>query len=633
MFGQGSKKGYTGKGKKGASSWWGDTRGPKGGKGSYWNEPAADWGWGYAADTEDNKPQWTRRLLGRESMVKKLLRPYASGSGDVLYSNGDDLALLQKASLRQILTPEISEMSRRPAYGVSMMGNSVLALARALKTADAVHARLEVKQLLASTEGKEFLAAVGDLQYEAAKFDPAAKEKSFATVLQFLKQHKDLLYEKLPHVAVAAAREYMGSLQALDALVKADALKAWSQQVPDEEFVQKALDEFRQVAKPTAKAAAQFLTKAYKARRKQEAAWKLSGAEIRGDDSSEEEPRRRPNRRKQKSDSSEAGEASSEEAPKKKKKAPEQKKAKKTREEHSDDRSISEASAAKQTKAARKRRPETKPEEPSEESETNPAATILKRKKKEDSKGSDGEGSDDKPRRGRAPERSSRAAQKEKKKKEEGRRRESTGAAGDRSKTRRQRGSSDVKREEESEDAVKEMEGASEVGSAEPAERAEEPSKKRLALKRARDGDGKKSKKKQKKGRASTSRDSEEAKKDKAAQARAEKARRAEEARTAAFTEWRQSDAQISEAALQGLLQQIGEEPQGTFQVQQLQAALALVPEALRPGSLPNLSVAEDMTSNREARDFIQQLLNTAQEVVSFYEAQQKQGSQASAAS
>ena len=632
MFGQGSKKGYTGKGKKGASSWWGETRGAKGGKGWSWNEPAADWASGYAADTEDNRPQWTRRLLGRESMVKKLLRPYASGSGDVLYSNGDDLALLQKASLRQILTPEISEMSRRPAYGVSMMGNSVLALARSLKTADAVHARLEVKQLLASTDGKEFLTAVGDLQYEAAKFDPAAKEKSFATVLEFLKHHKDLLYEQLPHVAVAAAREYMGSLQALEALVKADALKAWSQQVPDEEFVQKALDEFRQVAKPTTKAAAQFLTKAYKARRKQEAAWKLSGVEIRGDDSSEEEPRRKPSRRKQKSDSGDAGEASSEEAPKKRKKttAPEQKKVKKAREEHSHVRSSSEASAAKRKQAARKRRPETKPEEPSGESETEPAASTLKGKKKKDSEKSDGEGSDDKPRRGRAPERSSRAAQK--KKREEGRH-GSTGAAGDRSKTRRERGASDVKREEESEDAKKEMGGASEADSAEPAQRANKEESLKSRLHQATNGDGKKSRKKKRKGKASTSGDSEETNKDKTAQARAEKARRAEEARTAAFTEWRQSDAQISEAALQGLLQQIGEEPQGTFQVQQLQAALALVPGALRPGSLPDLGGAEDMTSNREARDFIQQLLGTAQEVVSFYEAQQKQGSQASAAS
>ena len=61
-------------------------------------------------------------VLCLRAMVKKVLRPYAAGSGKVLYSNGDDLALLQKESLRNFLTADVSEISRRSADGWSMMG-------------------------------------------------------------------------------------------------------------------------------------------------------------------------------------------------------------------------------------------------------------------------------------------------------------------------------------------------------------------------------------------------------------------------------------------------------------------------------------------------------------------------------
>ena len=73
-----------------------------------WGEPAAAEG----PATEGDPGRLNRRLLARDCVVKKILRPYAAADGRVLYGESADEELLNKASLRSILTAEVSELSR-----------------------------------------------------------------------------------------------------------------------------------------------------------------------------------------------------------------------------------------------------------------------------------------------------------------------------------------------------------------------------------------------------------------------------------------------------------------------------------------------------------------------------------------
>lgn len=598
MFGQGGKKGGFGKGKKGAS-WWGDSAVAKGGKTSSWSEPGPDWsatGTWRPAETEE-KSGWTRRLLGRESMVKKILRPYAAGSGEVLYSNGDDLALLQKESLRKLLTADVSEISRRPAYGWSMMGNSVLALSRSLKETETVQARKQVSELLGTGTGKEFLRALSDLQYEAAKFDPATKQKSFAVVLDFLKKNKKVLYEHLSQVALAGAREYMGALQALDALIKADALKAWAQQIPDEEYLQASLDEFRQVAKPSATEAASFLVKAYKARRRQEAAWKQSGVEFRGDDSSDEADKpKRAGRKKRAPSTGSDEEPSGDSSPKRKAKKTARRKQKASKVDSEEAGPLSGESSSVSKRKFKKRKKEAKPE-PLSGGEAASKPTASKRKDRDELE--DGK---------RA---SAERSRKDERRKEGDRRRKASP-----SKKKKKRSISQKTGEDD-----QSMVGSEEVARKRPKRGAAKDVKSETD---ASEHDKKNTRKR--KGAAENA--GMEVEKEPA-----EEAANKEEERTALFTEWRQSDVQIAQAALEGLLANIGKEPGGKFEVGHLQTALALVPEVLRPPSLPDLTAEGDMMSNGAARSFVRELVSIARDVVNFYEAQQRVGSQGSAPS
>ena len=133
-----------GKGKAGTGgTWWGGGGCMGKGKGTK--------GYGYG-DREAWNPAWsplqhqapppgyecegrtsTRRLLGRDSMAKKFLRPYAASSGDFLYGDGTDMETLAKTCLRQLLTTEVSELSRRPAYGFSMLSTTLRAFVAGLR--------------------------------------------------------------------------------------------------------------------------------------------------------------------------------------------------------------------------------------------------------------------------------------------------------------------------------------------------------------------------------------------------------------------------------------------------------------------------------------------------------------------
>ena len=596
MFGgRGSSKGAGKGGKKGQAAWYGTEtwKGGSGGGKSGWSDRSGDWGassWRTNASSEvEEKTAWTRRLVGRESLVKKLLRPYAQAGGQMLYSNGDDLALLQKASIRKLLTADVSEMSRRPAYGVSMMGGTVATFSTALTDEKVAEARQKINELFGTKEGKGFLEACSSLDFETSKFDPESKKKCFAKVFAFLKEHKELLYKQLPRVAVAAAKEY-AALHALDALVKADALKAWAQQIPEEEFIQDALDEFRQKSKPSADTAANFLVKAYKARRKQEADWKSSGLAFRGDDSSEE-PRRKSGRKNRKESSgSESSEGSSSAPRKAKRKEPEEAKAKRSKKKETDSGSRSESpkrkkAGGKEDSAARR----TKKNKNRSRSEASASPLVSKKEVAEET---DAEV--------KAEESSGERASLRKSKKEEGHRAGRTVTSvvlKDKKEKEKTRHRDEAKMSENKHKKLKDAEDAAE-------------------------------KKHKKRKRSSASHGSSKEKK-RAVEAAT---RRAEEARSAAFTAWRQSDAQTTESALEGLVTEVGNEEEGLFPVSQLAAALHTVPEELRPAALPDLSEAAGaMVSSKDARSFLQQLLDATHAVVAFYEEQQAAGARSSA--
>ena len=88
--------------------------------------------------------------------------------------------------------------------------------------------------------------------------------------------------------------------------VKANAMAAWAEQVPDEEHLQPYLDAFRG-SKVSAQKAAEFLVGAYKARKKFEASWKRSSGAVWGDDSDDapEKPKHHKRKPETSDDSSE----------------------------------------------------------------------------------------------------------------------------------------------------------------------------------------------------------------------------------------------------------------------------------------------------------------------------------------
>ena len=190
--------------------------------------------------------------------------------------------------MRTWLTADTSELSRRPAYGFSMMASSVKVLGKQLGNEKARDSEARLTALLGTSAGKQFLDHMTELEFEKAKTNPRACHAAFVNVLTFFKHHKKELYEHLAVVAAHGASLYLGGLHALDGLVKADALNAWAAQVPPDEYNQKALDAFRSRGSEISSAAT-FLVDMYNARKKSESAWKRTG-EVRGDDSDNEAP-------------------------------------------------------------------------------------------------------------------------------------------------------------------------------------------------------------------------------------------------------------------------------------------------------------------------------------------------------
>eukprot|EP00973_Karenia_brevis_P024363 3359983-Karenia_brevis.AAC.1 len=137
-----SQKGYRSEGKKGGGKY--NEKSSKGGKGkkgksqgSEWTQwtgkgnsynqwtPQSSWGeeeWQEQTVLENGEEveKFVGRLQNKDNIVYKFHRPFPQPDGSVLYSDGDDKALLSKQGLRATISPKNSEISRRPAFGWSM---------------------------------------------------------------------------------------------------------------------------------------------------------------------------------------------------------------------------------------------------------------------------------------------------------------------------------------------------------------------------------------------------------------------------------------------------------------------------------------------------------------------------------
>ncbi len=388
MFGK-ARSGHKGKSpSKGKQQQKGYYKGQEKGAWTAGQEAASGWRGGWheggapAAAEPTAEGGMSRRILAPDAFVKKFLRPYAAADGRVLYGEGSDQDLLQKAQLRALLTPEVSELSRRPCWGMSMAGKSVAGLGVALAIKQGDEARNKLAELLRKEKGQEFLEALDDLDYERHKFAPEDLESKFEAVLAYCKGEKAKLHDLLPQVAAAAAREYVGAMHALDLVVKANALAAWAEQIPDEERLQPYLDAFRD-SKVSARKAAEFLVGAYKARKKLEASWKRSAGAVWGDDS--DDAPEGPRRSKRKANSTD----SSSEATKKKKNGKKDKtKKKKTSSSPSGSSAEEKKKNNKKVKKEKKRKSSSsensKPEEKADSEE--PKDKDDRKKKEEKSK-------------------------------------------------------------------------------------------------------------------------------------------------------------------------------------------------------------------------------------------------------
>ena len=73
------------------------------------------------ADDGEKADNASRRILGRNNLSKAILRPYADEHGSFLYARGSDKEFLTRQSLRSGVSPDVSELDRRPAYGLRLV--------------------------------------------------------------------------------------------------------------------------------------------------------------------------------------------------------------------------------------------------------------------------------------------------------------------------------------------------------------------------------------------------------------------------------------------------------------------------------------------------------------------------------
>ncbi|CAE7353997.1 unnamed protein product [Symbiodinium sp. CCMP2592] len=271
--------GMKGKFSKGSGAWRsGKSKGfqkgkPMTGKAS---ENASTEDWSAPAET----PSTTRRMIARNCFGKALLRPYASEDLSFLYLTDENF--FQKSELRSYLTAENSELDRRPAYGWSMMCGSLRSLISALPGEKLVEGMTELNQLL--EREKKLEKALQKCAWESYKQHHKDFKACAAEILKVLKENSKALHRILPVIMTECAKLYGGAAQTLDGVVHADALQRWQTIVPDWPEGSKALKRWRK-DKPTLQSTAEFLEKAYEARKHVEKSWQVQQA-WHGDDSS-----------------------------------------------------------------------------------------------------------------------------------------------------------------------------------------------------------------------------------------------------------------------------------------------------------------------------------------------------------
>ena len=238
------------------------------------NASAEDW------STPAETPSTTKRMIARNCFGKSLLRPYASEDLSFLYLTDENF--FQKSELRSYLNAENSELDRRPAYGWSMMCGSLRSLLSALPGEKLLQSMTELKQLL--ERQKKLDKALQKCGWESYKQPRKEFKACSAEILRFLKENAKTLHQLLPVIMTECAKLYGGAAQTLDGVVHADALQRWQAIVPDWPEGSKALKRWRK-EKPTLQSTAEFLEKAYEARKQVEKFWQLHQA-WHGDDSS-----------------------------------------------------------------------------------------------------------------------------------------------------------------------------------------------------------------------------------------------------------------------------------------------------------------------------------------------------------
>ena len=102
----------------------------------------------------------------------------------------------RRDSLRRWLTPDTSELSRRPCWGMSMAGKSVAGMVGAL--GGPASAGQELAKLFSSKAGSAALAGLKDLEYDAHRHDPSALHQKFLHIFEFFKAERKKLHDLLP---------------------------------------------------------------------------------------------------------------------------------------------------------------------------------------------------------------------------------------------------------------------------------------------------------------------------------------------------------------------------------------------------------------------------------------------------
>eukprot|EP00439_Symbiodinium_sp_Y106_P057082 s530_g8.t1 len=149
-----------------------------------------------------------------------------------------------------------------PAYGWSMMCGSLRSLMSALPGEKLLQSLTELQQLL--EREKKLDKAPQKCDWDSYKKHRKEFKACTAEISRFLKENAKTLYQLLPVIMTECAKLYGGAAQTLDG-----ALKRWRKE------------------KPTLQSTAEFLDKAYEARKHVEKSWQLHQA-WHGDDSSTE---------------------------------------------------------------------------------------------------------------------------------------------------------------------------------------------------------------------------------------------------------------------------------------------------------------------------------------------------------